>query len=268
MSLPDGLLNASDVRLDDLAGIRVGDYSGLLAPGVRRGEPVVLPGQDGAQGFDDDPLDAYTFQVDITVLPLSGGVEAVGDQARRAAMLANLAGMWSWLPATGVGVMKRRITTGAATTAVDQATLRYVEGISARFLNFATGATVLRFTNLTGCWLRNIVNEQQTVTLTGGPTGGTFTLSFDGQVTAPIAYNATAAAVRTALEGLGAIEAGDVTVTGGPGPATPWVVVFGGRYAGIDVPQMSFNPNGLTGGTSPNVTVFTDVNGSRTKVIP
>lgn len=55
------------------------------------------------------------------------------------------------------------------------------------------------------------------VTIGGNPTGGTFTLSFGGQTTDPIAFNATAAAVQAALEALSTLDAGDVTVTGTAG---------------------------------------------------
>jgi hypothetical protein len=34
-------------------------------------------------------------------------------------------------------------------------------------------------------------NEIQQVAITGGPTGGTFTLTYSGQTTGAIAYNAT-----------------------------------------------------------------------------
>ncbi|MFW3477497.1 hypothetical protein [Streptomyces microflavus] len=47
-----------------------------------------------------------------------------------------------------------------------------------------------------------VTNEVQTLTVTGGPTGGTFTITWSGQTTAAIAYNATAAVVQTALEAL------------------------------------------------------------------
>ena len=43
-------------------------------------------------------------------------------------------------------------------------------------------------------------NEQQTVTITGTPTGGSFTLTFEGKTTPPLAYNSTAAAVEAALK--------------------------------------------------------------------
>ncbi|MGW5689784.1 hypothetical protein ACWEWX_02135 [Streptomyces asiaticus] len=104
-------------------------------------------------------------------------------------------------------------------------------------------------------------SEVQTVTVTGSPTGGTYTLTFSGQTTAGIAYNATAAQVKTALEALSNVNPGDVTVTGGPHPGTPVVVTFVGQYLGDDVGQMTASGAGLTGGTSPAVSVATTTAG-------
>jgi hypothetical protein len=104
-------------------------------------------------------------------------------------------------------------------------------------------------------------SEVQTVTISGGPTGGSFTLTFDGATTGAIAYNATAATVQTALEGLATVGAGNVAVTGGPGPGTPWTVTFTGALSVTDVPQMTADGTGLTGGTSPSVTVSTTTPG-------
>lgn len=95
------------------------------------------------------------------------------------------------------------------------------------------------------------VSEVQTVTITGAPTGGTFTLTLDGQTTAAIAYNATAAAVKTALEALPNVD--QVTVTG----TGPYVVTFAG---GANVPQMTATAS-LTGGSSPAVAVATTTGG-------
>jgi hypothetical protein len=64
-------------------------------------------------------------------------------------------------------------------------------------------------------------SEAQTVTITGSPTGGTFTLTFGGQTTAGIAYNAVASAVQSALVALTSIGTGNVTVTGWPRPRHP-----------------------------------------------
>jgi hypothetical protein len=103
-------------------------------------------------------------------------------------------------------------------------------------------------------------SEVQTVTITGAPTGGTFTLTFSGQTTSAIAYNATATAVATALNALSNVGTGTVTVTGGPGPATPYVVTFGGQYAGTDVAAMTATGS-FTGGTTPAIAVTTSTPG-------
>ena len=103
------------------------------------------------------------------------------------------------------------------------------------------------------------VNEVQSVTITGTPTGGTFTLTFNGGTTAPIAYNAAAAAVQTALNALpSVIAAGGVTVTGGPGPGTPYVITF--------VQKANFSQitatGSFTGGTSPAISTNTTTPGN------
>ncbi|WP_330328176.1 phage tail tube protein [Streptomyces pseudovenezuelae] len=104
-------------------------------------------------------------------------------------------------------------------------------------------------------------DEVQTVTITGSPTGGTYTLTFSGQTTSAIAYNATASAVQSALEALSNIASGDVTCGGGPHPGTPITVTFGGgAYDGEDVPQMTASGS-FTGGTSPTVAVSTTTPG-------
>ncbi len=58
-------------------------------------------------------------------------------------------------------------------------------------------------------------NEQQTIVVKA--TGGTFTITYSGQTTAAINYNATAAAVRDAMELLSNIadDGSDLMVTGG-----------------------------------------------------
>lgn len=110
-------------------------------------------------------------------------------------------------------------------------------------------------------------NEVQTVTITGTPTGGSFTLTFSGQTTAAIAYNAIAGAVETALLALSNLASGDVTVTGGPGPGTPYVATFGGNYAATDVPVMTA-AGSFTGGTTPAVAVTTTTPGAAIELTP
>jgi hypothetical protein len=98
-------------------------------------------------------------------------------------------------------------------------------------------------------------NEVQTITLSGGIAGDTFTLTFDGHTTAPIAYDADSAAVQAALEAIDGVEPGDVAVTG-DGPHT---VAFGGLLANQDVDAITGEAgadavqtvvlNGVTNGT-------------------
>lgn len=102
-------------------------------------------------------------------------------------------------------------------------------------------------------------SETQTATVTGTPTGGTFTLTLDGETTAAIAYNATAATVKAALEALSNVTAGDVTVTGSAGG--PYTIAFGGRFTGQNIPTMTASGASLTGGSSPGVTIATQTAG-------
>ncbi len=79
-------------------------------------------------------------------------------------------------------------------------------------------------------------DEVQTITLDPG-VDGQFLLKFGGSPSAPIAVAATAAQVQSALEGLGAIGAGDVSVAGAAGG--PWTVHFQGNLAERDVAELS-----------------------------
>lgn len=105
------------------------------------------------------------------------------------------------------------------------------------------------------------VSEVQTATITGTPTGGTFTLTWNGQTTTAIAYNATAATVQTALEALSNIAVGDIAVTGGPGPGTAFTVTFRGALSDQDVAALTATSS-LTGGSTPGVTIATTTAGA------
>lgn len=100
-------------------------------------------------------------------------------------------------------------------------------------------------------------NEVQTITITGTPTGGTFTLTLPFLIggsgtTGNINHNATAADVKAAIVAItgGKINADELDVSGGPGPGTPWVVTFRGRYAQTNIALMT-TIDSLTGGSAP-----------------
>jgi fibronectin type 3 domain-containing protein len=77
------------------------------------------------------------------------------------------------------------------------------------------------------------LNTIYTIDLTGTPTG-TFRIERGNFTSADIAYNASAATIRTTLEAMGNIGAGNVTVTGGPLPALVTVELVG-TLAGADI---------------------------------
>lgn len=84
-------------------------------------------------------------------------------------------------------------------------------------------------------------------TLTIDASGGTFTLNFDGETTGDLAYNIPVADLQAALEALPSIGAAQVTVTGTPG--TSYVITFGDKFAGFDVPLLIVDDSDLTGDT-------------------
>ena len=104
-------------------------------------------------------------------------------------------------------------------------------------------------------FVRDVRNEIQILNITGGPTGGTFTLSFGGQTTQPIDITSPslAGAIDTALEALSTIGVGNVQVTNGL--AGTFNVEFTGQLARQDVALLTGNASGLTGGTNPNVVI-------------
>jgi hypothetical protein len=97
------------------------------------------------------------------------------------------------------------------------------------------------------------VNEDQLVTITGTPTGGTFTLSYGGVPTSALAYNAASAAVQAALVALSTIGSGNATVSGSAGG--PYSIALVGDLAGQENELLDADGSSLTGGTSPDVVV-------------
>ena len=90
-------------------------------------------------------------------------------------------------------------------------------------------------------------NEVQTVEIDNASSSGDFTLSVEGTPTAAIAWNAAAAAVKSAIE---LVSTATVAVTGGPGPTTDWIVEFQGTHAGVAVDMMVGDGGSLVGGTT------------------
>jgi PKD repeat protein/type 1 glutamine amidotransferase len=104
-------------------------------------------------------------------------------------------------------------------------------------------------------------NESQVVRVTGA-NGGTFAMTWEGETTAPIPFNANAAAIQAALEGLAAVEPGDVFVSGTGNVSTAnQTIQFRGRYSQQDVSQATGDGAALTGTGTPTVTLTTSQQG-------
>jgi hypothetical protein len=82
--------------------------------------------------------------------------------------------------------------------------------------------------------------------------GGTFTLTFSGQTTSALPFDASAGDVEAALTALSTVggAGASVQVSGGPGDVdahSPYDVAFGGSLANDDVPTLETNATQLTG---------------------
>lgn len=98
------------------------------------------------------------------------------------------------------------------------------------------------------------VNEVQTLTVTGTPTGGDTVISFGGDSTGAIDFDATAAEVELALEAMDSIPQGEATCAGGPWPGTPITVTFSGTLGKTNLAMMT-NVDSFTGGSSPELAI-------------
>lgn len=118
-------------------------------------------------------------------------------------------------------------------------------GIGGLYLSRADKITLRRLAGRGSAFTADVLpsgaDAVQSVTVSAS--SGTFTLTFSGTTTAPIAFNATAADVQAALAALAPIGAGNVSVTGA------YSVTFTGKLGKWPTPPMVADGSGLAGGT-------------------
>ncbi len=138
---------------------------------------------------------------------------------------------------------------GMATAVPDPAV---TTGVSVKFGSDAQEYTVTSRTLGSGA------NEIQDIEIDDDVSGGTFTLTFGGQTTGTIAYDAAASVVQASLQALSTIGLGNVLVT----LATPvWRATFAGTLASSDVGMISGDGSSLTGGSTTSVAIAETVAG-------
>lgn len=140
------LVDGTDIQ--SLSGVAVTSLTGLLAPGIRRGSPDVIPGRQGQLGAQL-VYDAYPFSIPIIVF---GGTGT--DLQRRAAMIANLTAAIAAVGGQSTGglvVLKRRLAKVGGGYDTHTANGQFVR-MNMTEPNFETGQTELQFVNLDGSW--------------------------------------------------------------------------------------------------------------------
>ena len=91
-----------------------------------------------------------------------------------------------------------------------------------------------------------------TLAETGGPTAGTFTLTYDGDTTAALDFDATAAEIQTALWALDSVGPGRIFASGGPINTADVILQFSGELANQTITGFTATAS-FTGGTTPDI---------------
>ncbi len=169
----------------------------------------------------------------------SGGTELTSGTAPGYARIA--------VPAASLGAASGGVMANTSAVTMAAATGSWPQAIWWGIWDAITSGNLLWAGQLVG------LNDIQTITTTGTPGGGTFTLTFGGQTTPAIPYNATATAIEEFLEGLTSIGDGQVSATGGALP-TGVIVTFIGTLANASQTLMTHSDS-LTGGSAPAVAI-------------
>ena len=97
----------------------------------------------------------------------------------------------------------------------------------------------------------NAVSEVQTISRTQSPNSGTYTITYEGQTTQEIAYNASAEVIQAAIESLTTINPGDITVQAGANGLADGDVTFTFNDILGDVSMISVDGSNLGPASTP-----------------
>jgi flagellar hook-associated protein 2 len=106
------------------------------------------------------------------------------------------------------------------------------------------------------------VAEVQTLTPATPPGSGTYTLTYDGQTTSAIQYNAGTTTIKMALETLLNVNTDDITVGGSANGLADGALTFTFRDTAGDVSMISINPTGLDQSDPSNYVIVETTKGS------
>ncbi len=227
------------------------DASNMLVNSAT-GARVQRIGDVGAVPTDTAPV--FQTQGQNIIIPI--GETIAGKETTRVAFAGNLDGQAGG-PLADVLTTSQPFTTsgGSAATindllnSLDQTTSVYAAGNGILITGTAANGAEIRAMYQTTGVATPGVNEEQRLAL-GGPTAGTFTLSFGGETTGLLASNASAAEIEAALEGLNSIGSGNVNVVAS---GSDFDITFQGKLAARDVTALVGDFTALTGGGAASV---------------
>lgn len=104
-----------------------------------------------------------------------------------------------------------------------------------------------------GYWQHSRIGVAAVQTMTATATAGTLTFTFLG-VSTTAAWNATAATIQTALQGLSTVGSSSITCTGGPSGTSAVVMTFAGRLAAGPQPLITVS---ASSGVTPTISTTT-----------
>jgi hypothetical protein len=143
-SPPDTLLiDGTDIR--SVAGVEIVGDMNLFAPGTRRGNDDVVPGQRGMLAAPGLVLDAYAFTVDLKI--------KAANRGQRDAYILALGALLVGTNNDGLIGLTRRLA-NSSDTGYDSYTAqgRFVTGLNFQVVNPGMAQTQLQFLNLSGAW--------------------------------------------------------------------------------------------------------------------
>ncbi|MEZ6134168.1 MAG: SdrD B-like domain-containing protein [Pirellulaceae bacterium] len=131
----------------------------------------------------------------------------------------------------------------------------------ATYLGAEVNATLLTFNDQGGGfgtvehpYLASPINETQAITISPSVTGGSFRLSFGGQTTNDIAFDANNSAIQLALESLSTVAVGDISLSGAL--VDGYVLIeFVGPQSQTDLAAIVIDDTNLIGGSAHHITV-------------
>lgn len=201
-----------------------------------------------------DGNEKFAYRVDYNIqcaaMLLDAGVRFAGTTcafASYAAVPSYTHGTPNSYQTAGINVLNRLIVQAVnGTTGLIPTTLIYIQG--------GTDSA-----DTSGNALKDRV---QNITMSGTPTGGTYTLTFGASTTSTIAYNATASTVQTALNALASVTSvGGLTVVSSGSGVLPAGYTYSVSFTAATSQSslITANSSGLTGGTSPSISIAAQV---------